>query len=141
MTTREMRVLVPAPVPEVFDFLSSVSNVPLFAPGIEEAVLVGGEQGLQGASLGLRTRSGRELRAQITHFHEDESWTVVDERSTVLQVQVEPAKAGTLVTSTISGHWRPERARSVVAEWERLIAELPMRVAPAGGRPLKLAAP
>lgn len=127
MPTREARVLVPAPLPEVFDFLSNVSNVPLFAPGIEDAVLVGGVQGLQGASVGLRTRSGRELRAQITHFHEDESWTVVDERSSVLQMQVEPAKGGTLVTSTLSGNWRREQEHAVVAEWERLIADLPAR--------------
>ncbi|HET6404658.1 MAG TPA: hypothetical protein VFH78_08420 [Candidatus Thermoplasmatota archaeon] len=131
MPTRECRVLVPAHLPEVFDFLSSVSNVPLFAPGIDDAVLVGGAQGLQGASLGLRTRRGRELRAQITHFHQDESWTVVDERSTVLQMQVEAVAGGTLVTSTLSGSWRPEREKGVVAEWERLIAELPTRFAPA----------
>lgn len=130
MPTREARVLVHAPVPEVFDFLSNVSNVPLFAPGIDDAVLVGGAQGLQGASVGLRTRSGRELRAQITHFHLDESWTVVDERASVLQMQVEPAKGGTLVTSTISGNWRPEQERAVVAEWERLVSELPTRFAP-----------
>lgn len=129
MPTREARVLIPAPLPEVFDFLSNVSNVPLFAPGIEDAVLVGGAQGLQGASVGLRTRSGRELRAQITHFHQDDSWTVVDERSSVMQMQVEPAKGGTLVTSTLSGNWRPDQERGVVAEWERLVADLPARLA------------
>jgi len=129
MPTHEMRVVVPAPLPEVFDFLSSVSNVPLFAPGIDEAVLLGGAQGLQGASLGLRTRSGRELRAQITHFHADASWTVVDERSTVLQVQVEPSRGGTLVVSTLTGSWRPDQAARVVSEWERLMRELPARVA------------
>lgn len=129
MPTREARVLVAAPLPEVFDFLSNVSNVPLFTPGVDDAVLVGGAQGLQGASVGLRTRSGRELRAQVTHFHQDDSWTVVDERSSVMQMQVEPAKGGTLVTSTISGNWRPEQERAVVAEWERLVAELPTRFA------------
>lgn len=130
MVTREARVFVPAPPSEVFDLLSSISNVPLFAPGIEEATLLGGGQGLQGASVGLRTRSGRELRAQITHFHAHESWTVVDERSTVAQMQVEPAKGGTLVTATLHGNWRPEQEPRIVAEWERLMRELPGRVAP-----------
>lgn len=130
MPTREARVHVPAPLPEVFDFLSSPSNVPLFAPGIEEAVLVGGAQGLQGASLGLRTRSGRELRAQITHFHQDESWTVVDERATVMQVQVEPSRGGTTVIATIHGNWRPDQERRIVAEWDRLMRELSHRVVP-----------
>ena len=127
MPTREARVIVPAPLPEVFDFLSNVSNVPLFAPGIDEAVLVGGAQGLQGASVGLRTRGGRELRAQVTHFHQDESWTVVDERSSVMQVQVEHARNGTLVTATLSANWRPAQEARLVAEWDRLMAELPMR--------------
>lgn len=127
MPTRETRVVIQAPLPAVFDFFSNVSNVPLFSPGIEEAVLLGGEQGLQGASIGLRTRSGRELRAQVTHFHQDDSWTVVDERSTVMQMQVEPARGGTLVTATISGNWRPAQEPVVVAEWERLMAELPTR--------------
>lgn len=131
MPTHEARVFVAAPLPEVFDFLSNVANVPLFAPGIDDAVLVGGAQGLQGASVGLRTRAGRELRAQITHFHQDESWTVVDERSTVLQVQVEPERGGTMVVAQLSGNWRPIQERTVVAEWEKLMQELPKRVAPA----------
>lgn len=131
MVTREARVVVPAEPSEVFDFLSSISNVPLFAPGIEEATLLGGAQGLQGASVGLRTRSGRELRAQVTHFHAHESWTVVDERSTVAQMQVEPAPGGTLVTATLRGTWSPQQEARIVAEWERLVRELPMRVAPA----------
>ena len=130
MATREARIVVPAPLPEVFDFLSSVSNVPLFAPGVEEATLVGGVHQLQGASLGLRTRSGRELRAQITHFKRDDSWTVVDERATVAQVQVEPHRDGTLVTATISGNWRPEQETRVLAEWDRIVRELPGLLAP-----------
>lgn len=128
MATRELRILVPAPLPEVFRFLSDASNVPLFAPGIEEATLVGGVNGLQGASLGLRTRSGRELRAQITHFHDDEGWTVVDERSTVAQMQVEDAPGGTLVTATLSGNWRPDQEKRTLAEWEDLVARLPAHV-------------
>lgn len=127
MATRETRVLVPAPLPEVFRFLSDAANVPLFAPGIDEAHLVGGVNGLQGAHLGLRTRSGRELRAQVTHYHPDVGWTVVDERSTVAQMQVEEAPGGTLVTATLSGNWRPEQEKRVLAAWERLLAELPER--------------
>jgi hypothetical protein len=125
MTSREQRVLIPAPIGAVFDFLSSASNVPLFAPGIDEAHLLGGQDHLQGASLGLRTRSGRELRAQITHYHENEGWTVVDERSTVSQIQVEPTKGGTLVTATLSGQWKPADERRIFAEWERKLADLP----------------
>lgn len=124
MASRETRVLVPAPVGEVFGFLSSASNVPLFAPGIEEANLLGGQDHLLGAWLGLRTHSGRELRAQITHYHEDEGWTVVDERNTVSQIQVEPAPGGTLVTATLSGTWRPATEKRVFAEWERKLADL-----------------
>jgi hypothetical protein len=132
MVTRETRVLVPGAPSDVFAFLSSVSNVPLFAPGIEEATLLRGAEGMQGASLGLRTRTGRELRAQITHFHAGESWTVVDERSTVAQIEVEDAPGGaTLVTATLHGNWRPEQERRIVAEWEKLLRELPHRVAPA----------
>jgi hypothetical protein len=125
MVTREARVHVPAPPADVFAFLSSVSNVPLFAPGIEEATLVGGVHRLQGASLGLRTRGGRELRAQVTHFKQDESWTVVDERATVAQMQVEPAQGGTLLTATISGNWRAEQEPRIVDEWLHLMRELP----------------
>jgi Polyketide cyclase / dehydrase and lipid transport len=130
MAFRETRVTVPAPPAEVFEFLSSAANVPLFAPGIEEAHLLGGQDHLQGAWLGLRTRRGRELRAQITHYHEGEGWTVVDERSTVSQIQVEPARGGTLVTATLSGQWRPEAERRVFAEWERKLADLPAQLAP-----------
>lgn len=128
MPTRESRVHVPAPLPEVFDFLSHPANVPLFAPGIEEATLVGGAQGLQGASLGLRTRHGRELRAQITHFKQDDSWTVVDERATVMQVQVEPARGGTMVVATLHGNWRPQQEERIAAEWDRLMRDLPAHV-------------
>jgi hypothetical protein len=124
MASRETRVLVPAPVGEVFDFLSSASNVPLFAPGIDEAHLLGGQDHLQGASLGLRTRSGRELRAQITHFHDNEGWTVVDERNTVSQIQVEAAPKGTWVTATLSGHWAAGTEARVFAEWERKLADI-----------------
>ncbi|MEA3198628.1 MAG: Polyketide cyclase / dehydrase and lipid transport [Thermoplasmata archaeon] len=129
MATREMRVTVPAPPSVVFDFLSSAANVPLFAPGIDEANLLGGQDRLQGAWLGLRTASGRELRAQITHFHEDEGWTVVDERNTVSQIQVEPAKGGTLVTATLSGNWSPATERRVFADWERKLADLKSHLA------------
>jgi len=128
MTSRETRVLVQAPLPDVFHFLSSASNVPLFAPGIEEAHLLGGEDRLQGAWLGLRTRSGQELRAQITHYHEDEGWTVVDERNTVSQIQVEPAKGGTLVTATLSGSWGADDEKRIFAEWERKLADLKIRL-------------
>lgn len=130
MATREARVLVHAPLSDVFAFLSSTSNVPLFAPGVEEATLLGGVHRLQGASLGLRTRNGRELRAQITHHKEDESWTVVDERSTVAQMQVEPVPGGTLVTATLSGNWRAEQEPRIVAEWLDLMRDLPARIAP-----------
>lgn len=130
MATRESRVLVPAPLPEVFRFLSDATNVPLFAPGIEEATLTGGVNGLQGASLGLRTRRGRELRAQVTHFHADEGWTVVDERATVAQMQVEAVEDGTLVTSTLSGNWRPDQEKRVLVEWDRKMAELPDHFSP-----------
>lgn len=128
MATRETRVLVPAPLPDVFRFLSDASNVPLFAPGIEEATLLGGVNKLQGARLGLRTRSGRELRAQITHYHDDVGWTVVDERSTVAQMQVEEAPGGTLLTATLSGSWRPEQEKRILAEWERLVSDIPAHV-------------
>lgn len=121
---RETRVQLPAPVEVVFDFLSSAANVPLFAPGIEEANLLGGSNRMQGASLGLRTRSGRELRAQITHFHDDEGWTVVDERSTVMQIQVEPARGGTLLTASLSGSWSSAAEKRILAEWERKLADL-----------------
>jgi len=129
MASRETRVVVPAPLADVLDFLSSASNVPLFAPGIEEAHLLGGQDRLQGAWLGLRTRSGRELRAQITHYHPNEGWTVVDERNTVAQMQVEPAKGGTLVTATLSGSWRPEAEARILAEWERKLADLRLHFA------------
>jgi Polyketide cyclase / dehydrase and lipid transport len=129
MPSRETRVLVPAPLGEVFDFLSSASNVPLFAPGIDEAHLLGGQDHLQGAWLGLRTHSGRELRAQITHFHDRGGWTVVDERNTVSQIQVEPAPGGTLVTATLSGTWRPAAEKRVFAEWERKLADLRAQLA------------
>lgn len=128
MSAREARIHLHAPLPEVFRFLSDAANVPLFAPGIEEAQLVGGVANLQGARLGLRTRGGRELRAQITHYHDDEGWTVVDERGTVSQMQVEHAEGGTLLTATISGNWRPEQEKRVLAEWEGKLAELPARL-------------
>lgn len=129
MTVFEHRVHVRAPADEVFRFLSRPENVPLFAPGIEEAVLSGGVASLQGATLGLRTRTGRELRAQITHYHENENWTVVDERSTVAQVQVEPEQDGTRLTATLSGSWRPDQERIIRTEWERKMAELPRLLA------------
>ena len=137
MSTRETRVLVPAPLHEVFQFLSDAANVPLFAPGIEEAHLLGGVNGLQGAHLGMRTRSGRELRAQITHFHDDEGWTVVDERGTVSQMQVEPAPGGTLLTATLAGNWRPEQEKRLAAEWEGKLAELASRFAPRVAAPAR----
>ena len=129
MATREMRVTVPAPPSVVFDFLSSAANVPLFAPGIDEANLLGGQDRLQGAWLGLRTASGRELRAQITHFHDNEGWTVVDERNTVSQIQVEAAPKGTWVTATLSGHWAAGTEARVFAEWERKLADLRQQLA------------
>lgn len=129
MPAHERRVRVRAPPEEVFAFLSAPENVPLFAPGIEDAKLVGGAARLQGASLGLRTTSGRELRAQITHFHAGEGWTVVDERSTVAQMQVEPAgRDETVVIATLAGNWRAEQEKRVLAEWDRRLAELPGRI-------------
>lgn len=124
MALFEQRVLVRAPVEDVFSFLSRPENVPLFAPGIEDASLSGGVANLQGASLALRTRSGRELRAQITHYHENVGWTVVDERATVSQVQVEPAEEGTLLTATLTGNWRPDQEKAVRGEWDRKLGEL-----------------
>ena len=129
MSVFEHRMHVRAPSDQVFAFLSRPENVPLFAPGIEEAVLSGGVASLQGASLGLRTRSGRELRAQVTHYHENENWTVVDELSTVAQVQVEEEDGGTRLTATLSGSWSPERANAIRSEWERKLADLPRHFA------------
>ncbi|HEX2023025.1 MAG TPA: SRPBCC family protein [Candidatus Thermoplasmatota archaeon] len=128
MPTFESRVLIRAPPGDVFAFLSRPENVPLFAPGVEDAKLLGGAAGLQGAWLGLRTRGGHELRAQITHFHEGSDWTVVDERDTVAQMQVEAAPEGTVLTATLKGHWRPEQEKRVRQEWEHIIHELPARV-------------
>ena len=128
MALFEQRVLVRAPVDEVFSFLSRPENVPMFAPGIEEASLSGGVADLQGASLALRTRSGRELRAQVTHYQPGVGWTVVDERATVSQVQVEAAEGGTLVTATLTGNWRPEQEKAVRGEWDRKLGELAGRL-------------
>lgn len=131
MPTFEQRIHIRARPADVFAFLTRPENVPLFAPGIDEAVLAGGSAGLQGSSLGLRTRSGRELRAQITHFHENEGWRVVDEHGTVAHVQVEPdERDGTLLTATLAGSWNPATAAAVQAEWEQKLGELPKRLAP-----------
>lgn len=135
MVVHERTLLLPARVQDAFAFLSNTSNVPLFAPGIDEATLLGGEDRLQGAWLGLRTRSGRELRAQVTHYHEDEQWTVVDERNTISQMQVEPHPRGTLLTASLSGRWSPEQEKRVVAEWERKLAELAERLPAAATAP------
>lgn len=124
MRSHERRVVVPAPPEEVFAFLASAPNVPLFAPGVEEATLLSGAEGLQGARLGLRTRAGRELPAQVTHFHANEAWTVVDARGTVSQMQVEPGDAGTVVTATLAGSWRPDQERRLVAEWDAKLRDL-----------------
>lgn len=124
MTTRETRVHLRASPEDVFQFLSSTAHVPLFAPGIEEAHLLGGEDRLQGAWLGLRTRSGRELRAQVTHYHENERWTVVDELHTSAQMEVEAERGGTLLTATLSGSWRPADEKQVYAEWERKLRDI-----------------
>lgn len=124
MPTRESRILIPAAPDKVVAILSRASSVPLFVAGVEESTLVSGADGAQGARLGLRTRDGRELRAQLTHAHEAD-WTLVDERATVAQIQVEHAPGGALVTASLAGAWRPEQERRIVAEWERKVRDLP----------------
>lgn len=112
----ENRVEIPAPVDEVFRFLSSVENVPAFAPGIEEAVLAGGEHGLEGSRLSLTTRSGRHIAAQITWFQAGRGWTVVDERETMNGWELEDVGGRTLATNYIRGDWPDHVADRIEAE-------------------------
>jgi len=117
MTTEEHDIFLPVPVTEAFDYLVNPKTMAALAPGIDEATMIGGDTEANGMTLGLRTRSGRELRAQVTQWWDDDSWTAVDENDTVLRVQLEAAGTGTLVHATLAGNWSAHDAPRIAADF------------------------
>ncbi|MDX1610914.1 MAG: SRPBCC family protein [Candidatus Thermoplasmatota archaeon] len=119
----------------VYQAISHVENIPLYAAGITEAHAVGPEPGPDQRIVpeaaenlvDLVTRSGRHMDARIIEAMPGRRWTVEDENGTRATWELIETDRGTLATYTLHGEFAEDAARirsEVRSKIAKLVLEL-----------------
>lgn len=121
----ETQLAIHAPLPNVFDAITHPENIPLYAPGIEEAHERRPQHPeAEGNLLDLVTRSGRRMDGRIVDRQPPKSWAVEDENGTVARWALEEAPDGVRATYALEGEFEPEQEQELRAELRVKIARL-----------------
>ncbi len=131
MARIETELAIHAPLEDVFEAITHPENIPLYAPGIEEAYQRGpSTPEAAGNLLDLVTRSGDRLAGRIVDRQPERSWVIEDENGTVARWALEKSEEGVLARFVLEGAFeeREEVLRSEVrAKIARLVVDLESR--------------
>ncbi len=109
----------------VFEEITHPENIPLYAPGIEEAHQRPPQAPeAAGNLLDLITRSGQRMEGQILDRQAPRAWAVEDENGTIARWSLEEGEDGTLATFVLEGDFEPEQERELRSEMRAKIARL-----------------
>lgn len=129
----ETQLAIHAPPERVFEEITHPENIPLYAPGIEEAhQRPPPEPDAAGNLLDLITRSGDRLQGQILDRKANKAWAVEDENGTVARWALEESDEGTLATFVLEGEFDEETERELRSEMRAKIARLVLDLEQAG---------
>lgn len=121
----ETQLAIHAPPDRVFEEITHPENIPLYAPGIEEAHQRPPEApDAAGNLLDLITRSGDRMQGQILDRQANRSWAVEDENGTVARWSLEETDDGTVATFVLEGDFDPDTERELRSEMRAKIARL-----------------
>lgn len=128
MARIETELAIHAPLEDVFEAITHPENIPLYAPGIEEARQRGPPTpDAAGNLLDLVTRSGDRLAGRIVDRQPQRSWAVEDENGTVARWALEEDDDGVLARFVLEGTFEEDEdaMRSEVrAKVARLVVDL-----------------
>lgn len=125
MSRIETQLAIHAPPERVFEEITHPENIPLFAPGIDEARPRGGQAPDAATNmLDLVTRSGHHLDGRIVERTENEQLVIEDENGTVARWGLEESDEGTMATFVLEGDFDPETERELRSEMRAKIARL-----------------
>jgi uncharacterized protein YndB with AHSA1/START domain len=132
----ETQLAIHADPDRVFEEITHPQNIPLYAPGIEEARQRPPEAPeAAGNLLDLVTRSGDQLEGEIIDRQANKIWAVEDENGTVARWRLEEGDDGTLATFVLEGDFDPEKERELRSEMRAKIARLVLDLEQAGDEP------
>lgn len=121
----ETQLAIHAPIDDVFDAITHPENIPLYAPGIEEAHQQGpAAPEAAGNLLDLVTRSGRHLNGEIVDREPNRAYAVEDENGTVARWALEESQDGVVATYTLEGDFDHEEEKRLRSEMRAKIARL-----------------
>lgn len=121
----ETQLAIHAPVDDVFEAITHPENIPMYAPGIEDA-----EQKppsapeAAGNLLDLVTRQGDHMQGEIVDREPNRSWAVQDENGTVARWQLEETEDGVLARYVLEGDFEPEKEQRLRSEMRAKLARL-----------------
>lgn len=121
----ETQLAIQAPIDNVFEAITHPENIPLYAPGIEEARQEAPEAPeAAGNLLDLVTRSGRHMQGKIVDREANRGWTLEDENGTVARWALEETPEGVLATYVLEGDFEPAEEKRLRSEMRAKIARL-----------------
>lgn len=130
----ETQLAIHAPVEDVFDAITHPENIPLYAPGIQEAHQEGPQAPeAAGNLLDLVTRSGRHMEGRIVDREPNKGWAIEDENGTVARWALEGTPDGCIATYTLEGDFEPEQEQRIRSEMRAKIARLVLDLEEAKG--------
>jgi uncharacterized protein YndB with AHSA1/START domain len=125
MSRIETQLAIHAPPDRVFEEITHPENIPLFAPGIDEAHTRGASAPDAATNmLDLVTRSGRHMNGRIVEEAENEEVVIEDENGTVVRWGLQETEEGTMATFVLEGEFDPETERELRSEMRAKIARL-----------------
>lgn len=128
MARIETELAIHAPINDVFEAITLPANIPLYAPGIEEARQRGPPTPeAAGNLLDLVTQSGDRLKGRIVDREPQRAWAIEDENGTVARWALEESEEGVLARFVLEGPFEGEEdaVRSEVrAKVARLVVDL-----------------
>lgn len=132
----ETQLAIHADPDRVFEEITHPENIPLYAPGIEEAHQRPPKApDAAGNLLDLITRSGQQMEGEIVDRKANRAWAVEDENGTIARWRLEEGEEGTLATFVLEGDFDPETERELRSEMRAKIARLVLDLEQAGQRP------
>ncbi len=121
----ETQLAIHAPLPHVYEAITHIENIPLYAPGIDEATELSAKAPDAAAGLlDLVTRSGRHIEGRVVEHEPNRTWVLQDENGTVARWGLEETREGTLATYILEGEFDPAQERALRSEMRAKIARL-----------------
>lgn len=124
MTRIETTLPIHAPLEVIYQAISHAENIPLYAPGIQEASSRSPVEHLTESFLDLVTSSGRHLNGEVLVAEENRAFAIRDENGTIASWDLTPDADGTVASYALEGDFTDEQIPMLRSEMRAKLARL-----------------